>query len=256
MQINFFEEFPTTENLNKAKLIDFDSTIYLAAKSFEKFEEAKKQLHKTNPKLEAAYWPILEKSYWVSPFSYSYELKNLASTLRENHKGRRLKVLIDLELPVLNKALILRNLFSFFKNERAIRKIFRDADEFNIDILTAEYPLGKLLQKELEMLGISYPMGKYPHKKLTMLYSSMIKHEWILNRAKKFVIHQAGKYKGNFQVGLGVITTGTFGDEPVLPPEQLDKDLDFISRHGVKTAVIYRLGGLNKEYLAVIGKYL
>jgi len=77
MRIDFFEEFPTEENLKKAKLIDFPSTVYLAAKSLEEFKISRKKLGKINPKLEAGYWPILEKSYWISPFSYTYELKKI-----------------------------------------------------------------------------------------------------------------------------------------------------------------------------------
>jgi len=70
MRINFFEEFPISLNLSKAKLIQFPSTIFLAATSLEHFNTAKKKLKKINPKLEAAYWPILPKADWMAPIPY------------------------------------------------------------------------------------------------------------------------------------------------------------------------------------------
>jgi hypothetical protein len=39
MRVNFFEEFPNSVSLSKAKLIDFPSTIFIAAKSFKEFKK-------------------------------------------------------------------------------------------------------------------------------------------------------------------------------------------------------------------------
>jgi len=44
MRIDFFEEFPIVENLRKAELIDFESTIYIAVKSLKQFYSLKKKL--------------------------------------------------------------------------------------------------------------------------------------------------------------------------------------------------------------------
>jgi len=84
MRIDFFEEIPTIDNLEKAILIDFPSTIYLAANSLEEFRELEKNLSLINPELEAGYWPILEKTYYISPFCYTYELENLIIDLEKN----------------------------------------------------------------------------------------------------------------------------------------------------------------------------
>lgn len=251
MRIDFFEEFPTEENLRKAKLISFSSTVYLAARSLKKFRELEKKLHRINQKLEAAYWPILKKSYWVSPFSYSHELESLIKDLKKNKK--HLKVLIDLELPMLNKKLFLRNLFCFFKNRNLIKKIFRDAKEFNIDILTAECPLTSKIK--MRLLGISYPIEKHHHKRAVMFYSSMIKKESIKD-LKKSIVKEHRRYGKNFQVGLGVIATGILGNEPILSPEDLDKDLRFLKKHGIERAVVFRVGGLSREYVRFVKKYL
>ncbi len=258
MRIDFFEEFPDDENLKKAKLINFNSTIYIAAKSFRKFQLLRKRLNEVNPKLEAGYWPILEKSYWISPFSYTYELKNLFNDLEQNKLAtKKLKVLVDLELPFLNKKLFFVNLFSFFRNKKLIKKIFKNSDRLKIDILTAEYaPFSGLHQKILQWLGVSYPVEKFPHKKIIMFYSSMIKNKDSQNSIKQIIIEKSKQYRQHFQVGLGTIATGILGDEPILSPKNLDKDLAFLKKHGIETAVIFRLGGLNKEYLKIIKKYL
>lgn len=258
MRIDFFEEFPNDENLKKAKLVNFDSTIYIAAKSFQEFQLLKKRLNKINPKLEAGYWPILEKSYWISPFSYSYELKNLLKDFEQNKLAtKKLKVLVDLELPFLNKKLFFVNLFSFFRNKKLIKKIFKNPDQLKIDILTAEYPVSsKLHQKILQWLGLSYPVEKFPHKKIMMFYSSIIENKNTQNSIKQIIIKKSKQYGQHFQVGLGTIAIGILGNEPILSPENLDKDLVFLNKHGIETAVIFRLGGLNKKYLKIIKKYL
>ena len=35
-----------------------------------------------NSKVEVGYWPILEKSYWISPFSYTFELRKLYQKIK------------------------------------------------------------------------------------------------------------------------------------------------------------------------------
>ena len=116
MKIHFFEEFPTKKNLEKLKLINFPSLVYVTAKSFKEFANLKKQIKKTNPKFEVAYWPVLEKSYWISPFSYNFELKKLYDDLLANKTKNSLKILLDLELPFLNKKLFLLNFILVFLN--------------------------------------------------------------------------------------------------------------------------------------------
>jgi len=66
MEINFFEEFPTPDNLEKIKLIDFPTKIYILAHSLSEFREFEKSL-----KVPLVYWPALPKiyGYWISPFA-------------------------------------------------------------------------------------------------------------------------------------------------------------------------------------------
>ena len=64
MKIDFYEEFPTKENLQKLKLIDFSSRIFIAAHSLKEFKEFEKKVKKIYKNIKTAYWPIIENSYW------------------------------------------------------------------------------------------------------------------------------------------------------------------------------------------------
>jgi hypothetical protein len=252
MEINFFEEFSTDKNLEKAKLINFKSTLFIAANSLENFNKLKKKIK--NKQLEVAYWPILKKSYWISPFSYNLELEELYKNLSNNKN--KLKVLIDLELPILNKKLFFINLISFKKNKKIIESIFENSQKFNIEIYTAENPVtSEFLHFLQRILGTSYSLEKYKHNKIIMYYSSMIPMR-LKKFFSKFLIERRKTNKDSFIVGLGTITKGIKGNEPILTPKELDKDLDFFNKNDFKEAFIFRLGGLNKEYIKIIEKYL
>ncbi len=260
MRINFFEEFPESSLLDKACLIDFNSTIYIAAQSYIEFEKWKKKLERVNHRCEAAYWPILKKSYWVSPFTFTHELKELLADLESNKGKEKLKVLIDLEIP-LRRNLYLRNIFSFFRNRSLIKQIFLEAKDNNIEILTAEYPAsGETLQFLWRLLGLSYDLRKYSHKRIVMYYSSMLRlqdksREWLVKIVRNFIIKK-NKKNPELQVGLGTIDVGVLGNEPILAPDELAADMDFLKGISIHTAIIFRLNGLNNRYLKVIHPYL
>lgn len=257
MRIDFFEEIPTIDNLEKAILIDFPSTIYLAAHSLEEFRELEKNLSLINPELEAGYWPILEKTYYVSPFCYTYELENLIIDLEKNKYNKTIKVLIDLELP-WNISQNIKNLFCFHKNKNLIQSLFKNANEFNITIITAEFPAPfKFTQLFFKLIGISYSIRRYSHTMSVMYYSSVIEKmsPKLMNPIKKMISYNSKKYGSSYQVGLGVIEPGV-NESLILDPENLDKDLNFLNDNGINTAIIFRLAGLNESYINVIKKYL
>jgi len=256
MEINFFEEFPTKENLDKLKMVSFNSTIYVAARSFKEFASIKENIRRINPEVEAGYWPILQESYWISPFSPIRELRNLYSDLLGNRQSKPLRILIDLEFPLGRKPLSVSP-FSFFRNKRLIERIFKHSKKLSLDVLTAEYcASSKLAQKKLEMLGVSYPAGKYHHRKIVMFYSSMIKNKHADTRARNRIRIKSKELGEKLQIGLGAIATGISGKEPILSPKGLEEDLDFCRNQKIDAVVIFRLGGLDSKYLEVIRKYL
>ena len=46
MQISFFEEFPTSENLAKVEMVHFETKVYVAAESLEDFYAGAEPEHK------------------------------------------------------------------------------------------------------------------------------------------------------------------------------------------------------------------
>jgi len=89
-----------------------------------------------------------------------------------------------------------------------------------------------------------------------MFYTSLIKNKYLQKRIKNFIIQNSKEYGQKLHVGLGTIERGILENEPILPPESLNKDLNFLRKNKIKTAVIFRLGGLNKKYLKIIKKYI
>lgn len=253
MQVHFFEEYPSDSELQLAQHIDFPCTIFLGAQSMVAFAEASARLERWNREIEPAYWPILPRSYWISPFSHGDELEQLRLDLGQWSESRPLKVLLDLELPLLQKQLFWRNGRHFLTNKQRIKSLFQDALEAPVALYTAEYPVPYQWTEWLqEALGIAYPMATFPHTKVAMFYSSLSPQwkyaEWLGER----MLRRTKEYGSHFVVGVGTIATGAFGTEPILTPEALRRDLTFLQQWGVEEVVIFRLGGLSEAYLKVI----
>ncbi len=251
MNINFFEEYPTLENLEKARLIDFNSTIFLAANSFAEYKEKQKLLASINPNLSTAYWPILPNSYWISPFSNKKDLRDFIKEIFSIDEP--LTILIDLELPLVkHKELYFKNFFSILKNKKILKDFFKEASSHNIKIVTAEYPpffigFGFIYR----LLGISFGVKKYKHTQCIMYYTSMFSNK-IISKLTKIGVLRAKKHNSDLQLGLGAIATGVLGDEPILSPLSLEKDLEFAKKQNISKVTIFRLGGLNEEYIEKI----
>jgi len=241
MKIDFYEEFPTDENLKKLKLIDFPTRIFVAAKSLDEFKKLEKRIKKINKKVECAYWPIIRNSYWISPFSNTKDLIDLFKELEacDNH------LLIDLEFP-LNKKMIFKNLFSWRKNKKIIRRFL---EKNKARVTTAQFP-SPLISWFIRLVGLDYDVKV---EKSLMWYSSIISKS-INERIKRYLIRL--KNKSDYSVSLGTIAFGVFGDEPILSPEDLERDLMFVKRAGFEKIVIFRLGGLNEKYMDIIKKFI
>lgn len=252
MRIDFFEEFPGEETFERARLINFNSTIYLAAKSLEEFRKLSDELATANPKLEPAYWPIMEKSYWISPFSYREKLEKLHKELIWlKSAGNKIKVLLDLELPIHHKKAFLVNMLNFPKNKKLIKKIFADLADSKMELFTAEYSFQNIFTRKIfRLLGISYDEEIYPHKKIAMLYSSK-RNKYVFNFLKRNAVRQSYK-----SVAVGLLAKGINRNDKIITPENLDNDLKFLEETNISNAVIFRLNGLNENYLEVINKYL
>ncbi len=249
MQINFFEEFPTAENIAKLKTIAWNSTIYLAVESLEQFQNLAQKYRKKN--ITFAYWPVLKKEegYWLSPFSKPEALQRIIKEIKE---AKRIPFIMwDAELPFRHPKLFFR-IDHFFVNRLRIKRFLRKYGEI---MATSEYPLkSKLAEFFLIRLGVSFSPRKYGNKKIVMYYSSMHKEagRFLLGNIKR--LHD--KYGNKLSVALGTIAPGILGREPILSPQDLKRDLQLMQDIGIEEIVIFRLGGLNKEYVKVLKEFV
>jgi len=62
--------------------------------------------------------------------------------------------------------------------------------------------------------------------------------------------------KDQYSISLGTIAHGIFGNERILPPKELEKDLEFVKKVGFKKIIIFRLEGINKDYVKVLEKFI
>ena len=245
MQISFFEEFPTKENLAKIKFINFPTKLYLAApslKEFQKIQISSSQI------IEKIYWPILKRKegYWFSPFS---QRKALKRTLQEVEKSK-VPILWDAELPThTNPLLYLTQSHNFFRNRNIIRNFIKGRK----NVYTAEYfPSSKSAEILLEILGLSF--YSKTHTPIKMIYSSM--HDFGEKFMRREIKNAQGRYGKRVYIGLGTLTHGIRGDEPVISRKLLERDLKICKDLGIKEVIIFRLGGMNKEYQKVIEKFI
>ena len=135
-KISFFEEFPDQDILDEIKLINFNTTIYVAAHNLSEFQRYEKEFKQKNRHIKkVVYWPILEKKegYWISPFSNRKALERIFSEL----EGKKVPVMLDLELPTTrNPLLYITQLGNFRRNKKLISDFIQN---YSGEIYTAEY---------------------------------------------------------------------------------------------------------------------
>lgn len=240
MMISFFVEYPDKE-LDKVNLIDFPTKLYVAANDLGEFNRIKSSIKNKHVK-EIIYWPVLNdnEGYWLSPFT------DRKALLRVMDETKNSTILWDAELPK-KRIHILTRLIGFLKNKKDINNYFKSHEK---TVYTAEYfPHSRFLG----FLGLSFNPNKFGNKKIKMIYSSMHNYnEYIVRREINYGVKE---YGDNFLAGFGTLAVGVKGNEPLIRPEILDRDLRIAKELGVKEVVIYRLGGLNAEYLKIIKKY-
>ncbi len=249
MRISFLEEYPTDDNLSKLKLLSFETNLYLASESVAQFFQLKQKIKKQYKNVnEIIYWPILKvnEGYWMSAFSKDKALKRVIKEI--NSSGQEFSVLWDAELPLLNKKLYFAEILNFLKNRSTINNFLENFNQ-KPPIIVAAFPkegINKLLHY---LACAAFYKGNFSY--VDMIYTSLLKD---INK-KEFLNETVKKSKGrftNYIVSLGLIAGGVEGASPLISKEDLLNELQFVRSQGIKEVVIYRLGGLNKEYLNVI----
>ena len=112
------------------------------------------------------------------------------------------------------------------------------------------------------IFGMSFNPNKYGNEKVKMIYTSLGKYggkigawifkKWFERVAKKW----SKKYGDKFVIGIGCTTTGILGDEPLITKEEFERDLKFAKENNVKKVAIFRLGGLDKDFVRILKKYV
>lgn len=248
MIISFFEEFPSSDNLEKIRLVTWPTKLYLAAKSLQEFNKVKAKIKSKNIK-EFIYWPILEigEGYWISPFAKRSALKRIFNEL----KNTKTSVMLDLELPTTkNPKLYITQLLNFPRNRLLIERFIRE--HAGTVYLAEYYPEGKRKEKFLKFLGLHYTTSKA--EIIKMVYHSMhhFDKEFIVNELK----NGNNEFGNNFLVAYGTIASGISGCEPKLSLSQLEEDLKIAEYVDIKEVIIFRLGGLDRKYLKVLNNFI
>lgn len=281
MNISFFAEFPD-EELDKLALIDFPLKVYLAANSLEEFREYAKKVKEIKHDTELAYWPLLEKSYWVSPYSYNRELDRLHKDLSSNEE--MLEVLLDLELPkfwlrylVMHTPRVVANALKYHLKLRKprIKELFRNSEKYNVKLSVTSYPvtskffpLTYLTFKIFGFMGLHYCPRSYSHKIIYMCYSSIRKD--LLRKTLKNIFRRKPSHRVHYQVGLGLLDYGLLSRTgfinklqmfgilrkfELLSPKALENDLALVDEYELEDVTIYGLGGLDEHYVEVIRRF-
>ena len=240
MKISFFEEFPSFKNLRKLVLINFPTSLYLASSSREKWEYWKKIALGFKKDLEIIWWPLLkiEEGYWFSPFSSLKGMMRIASQIREE------KIFLDLELPLLSPLRLMD--FSHFWTSKSF--LTRFIEEKGEKLILGEIPL--FPEKIRTLLGLSFP-GK-SQKICYLLYSTLLPF-WVIKREMEKGIKKFGE---NFIVGVGCLGKGITHLEREITFRELDRVLKLAKSIGVREVIIYRLGGIGKETVKLLEKFL
>ncbi len=250
MKISFFEEFPNKNSLSKLELIDFSTRIFLADYHIDSFKLYEKEIISKNKNIkQLIWWPVINvnEGYWLSPFSKrSALLRVFHSLMHEN-----ISILWDAELP-RNRYLLLSQMFKFFRNKKLIKAFFK---KYKSNIYTAEYGFSnKFLNILFGYFGFYFNPNEYNNYVIKMLYSSMHKRSDL--DMENIIKEGVKNYGDKFVVGLGVLAVGINGNESIISKEILERDLNICKKYNIKEVVIFRLAGLNKEYLKVIKKFL
>jgi len=252
-QVSFFEEFPNSTTFEKIALVDFDTKIYLAAKSMSEFETYETWLKVANPHVkDVVYWPVLEKDegYWISPWAEPEGLERLLGEIENRKDKKPIGVMLDLELPL--KRSMLFSFKNFKQNKQRVEYFIGKAVGNGVSVYTVEKSY--IPDFVLEPLGLSYDSEKFGNKKIKMFYSSYWRRSLPDSIVDRILEGKMKKYvEDGIIIGLGKIALGVNPKRKrINMPEILEQELKTASKYGVEEAILFRLEGLNESYLKAI----
>ena len=256
MKLSIFEEYPTKENFQKLDLLEVPIFLYIAAPSVEEWKRHRDLVINHRSVSGVGYWPILteREGYWLSPFAQEFAIERVVTDLSSCNE--KLTVLWDAEPPLLRPSLFFRGLPSFFKKAKRIRNFLRNAKSLGLSIVSCEYAsTGSFIDWLYRRFGVSFDDRDGISMKMVMYYTSLPLVAALRKRVLWQIGRQQERYKGHFSVALGTIARGVFGNEPILPPRDLAKDLSDLRQLEVDDIALFRLGGLDEPYVDVLNEH-
>ena len=256
MRLSIFEEYPTTENLQKLDLLRQPVYLYIAAPSLKQWKVHRDAVINHPFVTGVGYWPILteREGYWLSPFAQLTAIERVINELRAC--GEELTVLWDAEPPLIRPSRFIKGLPSFFKKRKLIFEFMKVAKSKGLSVVSCEYAsTGSFIDWIYRQFGVSFEQADGIAQKMVMCYTSLPLVAFLRNRLLRQIKGQQKRYKGCYSVALGTIAKGAFGNEPILTPEGLRKDLAALSELAVEEVVLFRLGGLDEHYLKVLNEH-
>ena len=252
MKIGFFQEYTSKDVFSPLKHINFPINLYIGCKNVKQFLSISIELRKKYKNIEKViYWPILKLSegYWLSGFAKQPAIRRVTREI--NFAKESFPVLWDAELPSLNKKLLFTEIPLLLKNLIIIYKALLKQKPSN-PIIVAEFPRFGISNVLSIIGGATFPFTKY--HRLDMLYSSFLKITHKEIRIRNIIRSNILKYK-KYTVGVGLIGRDKNDPTPLLTLKEFDRDMKICKDEGVKEVVLYRLSGMNGNYLRILKKY-
>jgi len=247
MNISFFEEFPDEFSLKSLNLVKFNTKLFIADYSIEGYKVLVKKIEREYPQVKGfVYWPVLNvrEGYWFSPFSVRKALLRSIKELMDT----KINFLYDAKLPKMKMSLIFTQFFKHTKNKKYIRGFLSKCGK---RAYTVESPMNVLLDN---YLFLKIDPKVYGNRIVKMLYSSIFLYS--CDKKKRLLKEWKKEYGSKLLVGLGCTAPSITGCKRKISVEKLKEDLKLCEEVGVKEVVIFRLGGLNKEYVDVLEKFI
>lgn len=244
LQIHLCEETPTAENLERASLVRFPATVFLAAPDRAAFERASDLLHQSNPDLRAGWWIQPPRSLMVSAFADADELEAARAELQVMPAGQ--PVILDLEVPFWDPKRLVHRRSELRRTAAAFASLVATAQRRH-ELWTAEWP--PPIVDWPRSLRLTVPSAS---ERAYMLYSTLMPPWWqqlLARRLERRFRSEPG------MVGVGTLAPGVAGNEPVLTAEQLRRDLQQALEIGARGVIAYRLGGLTPAHAAVLEEF-
>jgi len=270
MKYSVYCEYPNEENLGNLSHLEFPLDVIVCAENLREFEGLQRQIKQSSSNVNrVGYWPKLDKKegYWICPFSDENALNGVFGELEERvTQDENLLLMLDLEPPVLlDPKRMITGLKGFTRKKQRLKKFISDSKSKNIDVIGSEVATFKIPEVIQRTLGLAFDPDEIDYEKVKLVYTSFVKlapglirepaqrfMRYLLKRETKKGIE---KYGDKFSVGLGCLSKGVLGYEPILIPEDFRADLETVNNQGLKKVYVYDLKGINKDYASVMKEY-